>query len=112
IWNSFKSRSDVEGFPAAAPALLVGIAEAEAGLKLVLDPVHLRAEDEHRRFGIDEDGDALVFHHLVPLSLLVGVFERVGEARAAARPYADANAHGRLASLREERLDAFGRGVS
>ena len=36
--------SDVEAFAAAAAAFFVGIVEHEAGVKLVLDVVHLRAE--------------------------------------------------------------------
>src|SRR5665213_330028 len=112
IWNSFMGRdgrSDVEGFAAAAAAFFVGIAEGEAGLELVLDVVHLGADDEHRRLGIDQDGDALVLHDLVEFSLIVGVFERISQARAAARAHADPDAGGILAALGEQRLDALGR---
>src|ERR1700743_2014552 len=75
---------DVERLAASAAALLVRIAEHEAGLQLVFDEIHFRAEHEHRRLGIDEDPHAPDFHDLVRRSLLVGVFERVAEARAAA----------------------------
>src|SRR5262249_16273017 len=44
---------DVERLAAAAAALFVGIAEDEAGLQLVLDIVHLAAEDEQGRLGVD-----------------------------------------------------------
>src|SRR4051794_22333314 len=86
IWNSFMENgfglggSDVEGFAAAAAALLVRIAESEARLDLVFDIIHLGADDEHGRLRVDQDGDALVLDHLVELALLVGIFERIGKA--------------------------------
>src|ERR1700733_11037011 len=50
-------RSDVEGFAATAAAFLVRVLEGEAGLQLVLDVIHLGADQEHRRLQIDQDGD-------------------------------------------------------
>src|SRR6185437_3381783 len=129
IWNSFMAdrnpttgrpepghrpiehRSYVEGFAAAAAPLLVGIAEGEARLDLVLDIVHLGADDEHRRLGIDQQGDPLVLHDLVEFAFLISIFEGVCEARAAAAAHADADADRRLAALGEQRLDAPRRGL-
>src|SRR5260370_16983606 len=79
----------------AAPtaAFLVRILEGEAGFQLAVDIVHFRADQEHRRLRIDQDGDALGFDHLIELALLVRVFERIGQSRAttgldpAADPY-------------------------
>src|SRR6516164_1531941 len=96
---------DVERLATAAAAFLVGIAERKAALQLFLDIIHLGAEDKHHRFRIDEDRDALVFDNLVELALLVGIFERVAEARTTARAHADTNARGRLAASGEEGLD-------
>ena len=43
-----RPRSNMEAFAAAAAALLIGIGEDEAGLKLVLDVVHLAATTPSR----------------------------------------------------------------
>src|ERR1700721_1439084 len=102
---------DVKRLAAAAAALLVRIAEDKAGFELFLHVIHLGAEDEHDRLGIDQHGDALVLDDLVEFALLVGVFEGVAEARAATRAYADAHADRGLAALREQRLDALRRRV-
>src|SRR6185437_14632852 len=106
-----RGNSDVEGLTAAAAPLLVGIAEGEARLQLVFDIVHFGADDEHRRLRIDEDRDALGLDHLVELALLVGIFERVGEPRAAAAAHADADADRRLAAPGQQRLDALRRRI-
>src|SRR5882757_6239385 len=71
---------DVERFAATASALLVRIPEYEAGLQLVLDKIHFRAEHEHRRLGINQDAHAADFHDFVREAFLVGVFQRVAEA--------------------------------
>src|SRR6185436_5844631 len=101
--------SYVEGFATAAAALLVRILEHEAGLQLLLDVIHLGAEDEHRGLGVDQDRDAILLHHLVHRTLLVSELERIAEARAALGLDADANAGGRLAALVEQRLHALDR---
>src|SRR6266446_1377475 len=103
---------DVERFAAAAAAFLVGIAECEAALQLFLDVIHLGAEDEHDRLRIDQDRHALVFDDFVELALLIGIFERVAEARATARAHADAHSCRWLAALGQQRLDALRRSVS
>src|SRR5207248_2328069 len=105
------SRLNVKRLTAAATSLLVGVAEGKPVLQFLLDVIHFGAEDEHHRFRIDQDRHALVFDDLIELALLVGIFERVAEARAAARPHANANSDGRLATLDEKRLDALRRGV-
>src|ERR1700751_4174592 len=50
---------------AAAGGGLVRIVEHEAGGELVDLEVHLGAEQEHHRLGIDQQLDALVLDHLV-----------------------------------------------
>jgi hypothetical protein len=97
--------ADVEGFAAAAATLFIRVAEGEARLQLILDEIHFGAENEHRRLGIDQDGDAVRLDDLVELALLVGIFERVGQPRAAARAHPDADAERRLAALGEQRPD-------
>src|SRR3954454_6395724 len=94
----------VEAFAAAAAAFFVRIAEDKAGLQLFLDVIHLGAEDEHHGFRIDQHRDPLVLDDFVELALLVGIFERVAEAGAAARPHADAHADRRLAALGKQCL--------
>src|SRR6266853_1623226 len=96
-------RSNVERLAAAAAALLVRVAEDKARLELLLDVIHLGAEDEHDGFGVDEDCHPLVLDDFVEFALLVGVFDRVAEPRAAARPHADAHSQGRLAATGEQR---------
>src|SRR3954464_12354378 len=88
----------VKAFAAAAAAFFVRIAEDKAGLQLLLDIIHLGAEDEHDGLRIDQHRAALVLHDFVELALFVGVVERVAEAGAAARPDADAHADRRLAT--------------
>src|SRR5512146_552483 len=104
-------KSHVETLAAAAAALFVRVAEDETGLQLFFDVVHLGAEDEHDRLRVDQDRHPLGLDDLVELALLVGVFARVAEARAAARAHPDAHPRRRLATLGEQRLDAFGRCV-
>src|ERR1700686_2610305 len=94
---------NVERLAAAATALLIGIAEGKPVLQLFLDVIHFGAEDEHDGFRIDENLDTLVFDNLVELALLIGIFERVAETRATARPHADANPDRRFAPVGEER---------
>src|SRR6516162_8233171 len=101
----------VEGFAAAAAPFLVRIMKGKAALQLLLDIIHLGAEDEHDRLRIDEDRHALVFDNLVELTLFIGVFDRVAETGAAARTHANAHPDRRLAALGEERLDPLRRGV-
>src|SRR6185437_16084018 len=49
--------------------------------------------------------------HLVEFAFLVGVLDRVGEARAAARAHADADAGRRLAAPGQQGLDALRRRI-
>ena len=55
----------MEGLAAAATTLLVGVAEGEARLQLVLDVVHLGTDDEHAGLRVDQDRDALVLNQVV-----------------------------------------------
>src|SRR5260370_17623859 len=102
---------NVKRLAAAATPLLVGVAEGKPVLQLLLDVIHFGAENEHDRFRIDQDRDPLVFDDLVEFAPLIGIFERVAEARATTRPHADANSDRGFAPVGEERLDALRRGV-
>src|SRR6516165_425715 len=101
----------VEGFAAAAAALLIRISEGEAAFQFLFDVVHLGPEDEHDRLRIDQDRHPLILDDLVEFALLVSIFERVAEPRAAAGPHADPYTNRRLAALGEQRLDALRRSV-
>ena len=68
-----RPRSNMEAFAAAAAALLIGIGEDEAGLELVLDIVHLAADQEHDRGRVDEDPHPLVLDHVLELLLILGL---------------------------------------
>jgi iron-sulfur cluster assembly protein len=101
----------VERLAAAAAALLVRVAEDEARLQLVLDIVHLAAEDEQGRLGVDIDGDALVLDHLVVRLLGGRIFDRVGQAGAALALDPEAQAGGIRRALRQQLLDPRRGGV-
>src|SRR5437763_10421252 len=102
---------NVERLAAAATALLVRVAEHEPRLQLLLDVVHFGAEDEHNGLRVDQDGHSLILDDLVVFTLIVGVFERVGQARAAARPHPDAHPNRGFAATGEQRLDALRRRI-
>src|SRR5205807_8798218 len=101
--RSRSQSSNVETLAAATAALLVRIAKDKARLQLLLDVIHLGAEDEHDGFRVDQHGYTLVFDDLVEPALLVGIFDRVAEARAAAGPHPDAHPQSGLAARRQER---------
>ena len=61
--------------------------------------VHLGAEQEHHRLGVDQHLDALVLDHLVEGLLILGPFHGVFHAGAAAVLDADAQADDRLLGL-------------
>src|SRR5260370_37882008 len=98
----------------AAPtaAFLVRILEGEAGFQLAVDIVHFRADQEHRRFRIDQDGDTLGFDHLIELALLVRILERIGQPRATAGLDADADPYGWLVTLVQQRSDPLRRPIA
>src|SRR5260370_8037630 len=98
---------NVKRLAAAATSLLVGVAEAKPVLQLLLDIIHFGAEDKHDRFRIDEDRHTLVFDDLIELALLIGIFQRVAEARTTPRPHADPNSSSRLAPLTHHPLTPF-----
>ena len=101
----------MERFPAAAAPFFVGILEYEAAFEFFFDVIHLGAEQEHDGFGVDEHGDVVFFHHLVELADLIGIFNRVGKPRAAARAHADLDARRWLAALGQQLADAGFSGV-
>src|SRR6266851_852467 len=103
--------SNVERLAAAAAALFVRVAEDKARLELLLDVIHLGAEDEHDGLGVNEDRHALVLDDFVEFALLVGVFDRIAEPRAAPGAHADAHPQGRLAAPGQQRLDPRCRGI-
>src|SRR3954454_22142005 len=86
-------RRQLHGLAAAAGRDLVRIVEDELGLHLVGLVVHLGAEQEQHRLGIDRDLDAAVLDHLVGGADFMGIFDRVGLAGATAVLDADAQAH-------------------
>src|SRR5580692_197262 len=69
---------------AAAGRDLVRVVEDELGLHLVGLVVHLGAQQEQHRLGIDQDLDALVLDHFVGGADIVGIFDGVGLPGAAA----------------------------
>src|SRR3954452_5953048 len=100
---------DMEGLAAAAATLLVRITEHEAGLQLLLHIIHLGAEDEQGRLGIDQHGNAVLLDHFVRRLLLVGIFDGVAEAGTALAAYADADPDRWLAALLQQILHAVRR---
>src|ERR1700761_827891 len=85
-------RLELHGFAAAAGANLIRIVEDELGLHLVGLVVHLGAEQEQDRLGVDQDLDALVLDDFVGGANFMGVFDRIGLAGAAAVLDSDAQA--------------------
>src|SRR5205814_8333966 len=102
---------NVERLAAAAAAFFVRIAEDEAGLQLLFDVIHLGADNEHDGFRVDQDCDPLILDDLVEFAFLVGVFERVGQTRAAAGAHPDPYPDRGLAATGEQRLYALRRGI-
>lgn len=100
--------SHVEGLAAAAAPFFIGIDEGEAAFELLLDEIHLRAEQEHDGLGVDQHLDSFILHHLIVFVYVIGIFDGVGQARAAARADADADTRRRLAARVQHRLDAGG----
>src|SRR3546814_18946877 len=77
-----------------------------AALELVLDVVHLAAEQEHDGGGLDEDLHALVLDHVLQLALLLGVLDHVAHAGAALGADADPEAEHRPLAPGDEILHA------
>src|SRR6185295_11473739 len=75
---------DGEAFAAAAGAGRVGIVEHEAGRKIVLAPVHHRADQIEDRAAVDVEGAAGRRNLLVERVFLRHIVDRISEARAAA----------------------------
>src|SRR3954466_2785251 len=104
-------RRQLYRLPAAAGAGLVRIVEDELRLHLVGLVVHLGAEQEQHRLGIDQDLDALVLDDLVGRADIVGVFDGVGLAGTAAVLDADAQAHDLGIGPLGQLVDALGSSV-
>ena len=67
----------------------IGVPEVEALVELVLDPVHLGADDAEECLAVDKDLDAVLLDDLVEAPRLGHVFEVVRHARAALVAHAD-----------------------
>src|SRR5207237_1856413 len=77
-------RSDGEALAAAAGAFGVGVFEHEPGCKVILAPVHGRADQIEDGGAVDVEGAARRLDLLVELRLLADIVDRISEARAAA----------------------------
>src|SRR5262245_7575294 len=84
LGSGFGCRLELYRFAAAAGRRLVRIVEYELRRELVGLIIHLGADQEQHRFGIDQDAHALVLDHLVGGLDLLGILHRVGHAGAAA----------------------------
>ena len=100
-----RRRLDHHRFAAAAGFRLIGIVEHEAGRKLVALVVHLGADKEHHRLGVDEDADALVFDHFIERADGFGVIHRVAHPGAAAVLHAYTDADITAVRFRHDRLN-------
>lgn len=100
---------DLKTLAAAARSLDVGIVENELAAQLVVDEVHLGAEQGQLGFGVDENARAVLLDHFVEAILLARVLDRVREATAAALLDADAQSD-HVGPRLHQRLDAFDRG--
>src|ERR1700733_10558799 len=81
---SLGRRLELHRFAAPAGPGLVGIVEHELGGELLGLVVHLGAQEEQDRLGVDQHAYALVLDQLVGRLDLLGVFHRIGHAGAAA----------------------------
>src|SRR6185436_1949917 len=105
-----RTGSGLEGVPAAAAALGVGIVDREAGAVQAVDVVDLRAAHVLHAVGVDVDLDAAGLDHLVAFLRRVLPPELVREARAAAPDHAEPQPPLGLALLQAERFDLLGGG--
>src|SRR5205823_12174751 len=85
-----RSRSDVEAFAAAALVANVRIVELESLVQPFLREIELRAIEIRQALRIDDDRDAVAVEAMILGPNLVGVFELVGETRAAGGAHAQA----------------------
>ncbi len=67
----------------------VRVPEEEALVKLVLDPVHLAADDAEEGLAVDQDADAVLLDLLVERARAVDVLEVVGQPATPAVAHAD-----------------------
>src|SRR5512146_2367482 len=104
-------RRDRHALDAAAGGRLVGVVEHEAAAQLLAHEIHLGADEEHDRLGIDEYLHALVLDHFLERLRVLRVIHRVAHARAAAVLNAHANALIFALGVRHDLADARRRGV-
>src|SRR6185369_11293038 len=103
------ARSHPEGLAAAAAVLLARVLELEAFVQPLANEVEAGAVDVRQALRVDDDLDAVVLEDVVLRRELVGVFELVGQARAAGRLHAQTHADA-PASLAEVAGDVPRRG--
>jgi hypothetical protein len=77
-------RRDRDALAAAAGRGLVGIGEGERRRQVVDLEIHLRAEQEQHRLGVDQELDPLVLDHFVERRGRLGQLHRVGHPGATA----------------------------
>ena len=58
----------------------VRISKDETTAELILDPIHLAADDTEESFTVDEDLDSVLLDHLVECAGLGHVFEMIGKS--------------------------------
>lgn len=76
---------------ASTLALAVGVVEDKPARELIVDPVHLRANNAKQRLGVNQHLDAVLYHLLVKLSRLVHILEVICQTRAASVLNSNAN---------------------
>lgn len=86
-----RNLTDAEGLAASALLRDVGVLENESPGELILNPVHLAAEDVDKSLGVDQDLDAVLLNGIIKLARLVDVFEVVCQAGAALALGSNAN---------------------
>src|SRR6266508_4419729 len=111
LGRRLRGRLELHRLAATAGRGLVRVVEDELRGELVGLVVHLGAEQEQHRLGIDEHPHALVLDHLVELLDALGIFHGVGHAGTAAVLDADAHADYRLHRIGHHVFDALGGGV-
>ena len=60
----------------------VRVSKDETTAELILDPIHLAADDAEESFTVDENLDSILLDHLVECAGLGHVFEMIGESAA------------------------------
>ena len=95
----------MERFAAAATPFLIWIAEGKPAFEFFFYIIHFAANQKNHRLGVDQHADAVFFDDFVEFTDVIGIFDRIGQPRAAARANADLDARRRLAALVEQYMD-------